>query len=275
MTTGQRQAVLHDFSRVVISGGSSGIGKQFIEQALSLEPGPGVCNLSRRPPEVADAGKRLEHLSCDLADPDARKRVFSALAGRVECEDGPLLVVNNAGFGAYGAFPEPETERHLAMLAVNVAAPVELTARLLPALRRRGGAVINVASTAAFQPTPHMATYGASKAFLLHWSLALHQELRAHRIPVIALCPGPTRTHFFREAGFETHLLPEGISQDSDAVVATALKALAKGRPLIVSGWTNRLTAGVSSTLPKRVSAWLAGRIIGRFRLGRHPARPD
>ena len=126
------------------------------------------------------------------------------------------------------------------MVEVNVAAAVDLTARLLPELRERGGAVINVASVAGFQPTPYMSTYGATKAFLLNWSLALHEELRPHDIPVQALCPGPTTTNFFERVGYSQRVVSDRLSMSPEAVVRASLRGLARKRAVVVPGWRNR-----------------------------------
>src|SRR5690606_15585938 len=115
-----------------------------------------------------------------------------------EVPPGRILLINNAGFGFYGAFPEPDRSTLREMVAVNVGAVVDLTARLLPLLEARGGAIVTVASIAAFAPTAYMATYGASKAFLVNWSLALSEELRGRGVATLAVCPGPTATEFHR-----------------------------------------------------------------------------
>ena len=156
-------------------------------------------------------------------------------------------------------------------MAVNVAGPLDLTARLLPVLRERGGAVINLASVAAFQPTPHLATYGATKAFVLSWSLALHEELRPDGIPVQALCPGPTRTDFFRRAGLSgPAAVGDALSMDARAVVDASLRGLARGRPLVVPGWRNRLLASVSNLISRPLAARVSGRVLAHYR--RHAA---
>jgi len=152
------------------------------------------------------------------------------------------------------------------MLDVNMRAPVQLTAHLLPHLRARGGAVINLASTASFQPTAGMATYGATKAFLLHWSLALGEELRGSDVQVLAVCPGPTATEFFRTAGLAYTVTPGFIGQTPEQVVAASFRALAAGKALVVSGWKNKVLAALSSMAPKALAARVAARVIARYR---------
>ena len=269
------QKMLKSFSALIITGGSSGIGKSFLEHAGTLHPDLVIFNLSRRfpdinvPPEVAEKVRRnFRHLPCDLANPDQIEQACAALEAQLDREVpvGRIMLINNSGYGTYGPFCKPDLRRHLDMVTVNMRAPVELTGRLLGQLRRRGGAVINVASTAAFQPTVGMATYGATKAFLLHWSLALDYELRPHGVQVLALCPGPTATQFFAQAGLERPILPENIGQRPEEVVLAAWRALARGKSMVVSGWTNKLTAAFAGRLPKTWATPLAARVIAHFR---------
>lgn len=260
---------LETYSHVVLTGGSSGIGNCFITTIRKCTKRLRICNLSRS--EVVDFGfgEADLDLRCDLARPAERAEAL----GRVEAwlgggDSGNVLIINNAGFGSYGEFAEMERVKELELLEVNCRAPVEITHRLLPVLQRRGGAVVNVASTAAFQPTPYMASYGASKAFLLHWSLALNEELKGAGIPVMALCPGPTESQFFRRAGFEDRPLA-GWGQTAQQVVDTALRSLARRHPCPVSGWSNRVLVAASGLLPMRWQAVVAGRVLKRVRLGK------
>jgi short-subunit dehydrogenase len=155
------------------------------------------------------------------------------------------------------------------MVDVNVRAVVELTARLTPALRARGGAVVNVASTAAFQPTPFMAVYGAAKAFVLHWSLALGEELRGTGVSVTAVCPGPTATEFFRRAGLKRGAVTQRWGQTAEAVAEGMLRAALAGRPLWVSGGKNKVLAALAGRLPKVWAARAGAWVLARFRLSR------
>ena len=260
---------LSPFSSVVITGGSSGIGKSFIELGAKLKPDLVFCNLSRRDPGLKNFGKRLNHFSCDLAQPAEVVRGAGEVEAflRNEVPSGAVLLINNSGFGAYGRFPEPNLAHQLEMLDVNVRALVQLTGQLLPFLRERGGAIINVASTAAFQPTPFMAAYGASKAFVLHWSLALNEELRGTGVRVLAVCPGPTSTEFFRRAGLQQGSVADSLSMSCEAVVAASLRALGAGRSLVVTGWKNKLLAVAGSMAPKRLATRVSARVLARYRL--------
>lgn len=263
------ESMLQRFSAVVVTGGSSGIGKSFIEHIGKLHPGARICNLSRRAPEGSFAQLKLRHVPCDLADRLSLEAGIAAVLGFLQEEGatGPVLLVNNSGFGAYGRFPEASTDHLCSLIDVNVTAVVALTAALLPTLRARGGAIVTVASTAAFQPTAYLATYGSTKAFVLHWSLALNEELRGTGVHALAVCPGPTATAFFARAGMGEGAVPGGNGQTADAVVAEALQALAGGQALVITGWRNWLMANASSVLPKPISAWLAARILARYRL--------
>ena len=180
---------------------------------------------------------------------------------------GRLLLVNNSGFGAYGRFPDPNLEHQLELIDVNIRAVVDLTGRLLPLLKTRGGAIINVASTAAFQPTPYMASYGASKAFVLHWSLALNEELRGSGVSALAVCPGPTTTDFSKRAGLQSGSVSPALSMTSEQVVHLALSALAAGRSQVVTGWKNKVTAFVGSKLPKPLVARTAAKVLARYQV--------
>lgn len=260
---------LSNFTAVIVTGGSSGIGKSFIKLMQTMHPGLRFCNLSRRDPELKSDALKLEHIPCDLANPvslgQAVPRVLAWL--KQAAPTGRLLLINNSGFGAYGHFPEPCLDHQLEMLDVNVRALVELTGRLLPELKSRGGAVINVASTAAFQPTAYLAAYGASKAFVLHWSLALNEELRGTGVRVLAVCPGPTATDFFRRAGLKEGSVPDALGMTSEAVVRESLAALAAGRAQVVTGWKNWLGAVLVTKLPKPWAAWLTAKVLARYRL--------
>ncbi|MFZ9682560.1 MAG: SDR family NAD(P)-dependent oxidoreductase [Cephaloticoccus sp.] len=260
---------LRSFSAVIVTGGSSGIGKSFIGLIHSVNPGLHFCNLSRSEPAIKSAGLKLRHLAIDLARPADLPVAAAAVSAwlREEAPAGRVLLINNSGFGGYGRFPQPEVAHNLEMIDLNVRALVDLTGRLLPALQERGGAIINVASTAAFQPTPWMAVYGATKAFVLHWSLALREELRPRGIEVLAVCPGPTGTQFFRRAGLRQGSVNPALSLTSDEVARQSLHALVNGRGLVVTGWKNKVGAALVSKLPKVFAAWLAAKVLARFRL--------
>lgn len=264
---------LSAYSVVIITGGSSGIGKSFIEQLHSMHPELRFCNLSRRKPEIKSAGLNLCHLTIDLSASDQIEPTVGEILHWVEAEapEGKVMLINNSGFGGYGYFPEPTVAHQGEMIDLNIRAMVALTGLLLPLLRRRGGAILNVASTAAFQPTAFMSVYGATKAFVLHWSLALNEELRGSGVGALAICPGPTATEFFRRAGLQQGSVADALSMSSEAVVWQSLIALAAGRALVVTGWKNRLAAALVTKLPKPLAARLAARVLARYRLKQVP----
>lgn len=260
---------LEPFSAVVLTGGSSGIGKSFIELAAKVHARLVFCNLSRRsPPEniFPNAEKRLNHFSCDLRRPAeigrAADEVGAWLARRAP--EGRILLINNSGIGAFGRFPEPNLARELEVIDVNVRALVQLTGLLLPQLKARGGAILNVASTVAFQPTPFAATYGASKAFVLHWTIALNEELRGTGVRALAVCPGTTRTDFFRAAGAGEGGVAESFAMTSEEVAGAALRALATRRGLLVPGWKNKVMTFFGARVSKAFAARIAGKVLGR-----------
>ncbi|MBC7369752.1 MAG: SDR family NAD(P)-dependent oxidoreductase [Undibacterium sp.] len=260
---------LNNFSAVIVTGGSSGIGKSFIERCVALSPGLQVCNLSRRAPAINIRGLKLRHFPCDLSRTATLKETATLLEEFLEREipTGRMLLLNNSGFGAYGYFPEPGVEELAEMIDVNVRAVVELTGRLLPLIKRRGGVIVTVASTAAFQPTAYMAVYGATKSFVQHWSLALNEELRGSGVRTLAVCPGPTATEFFRRAGLEQGSVAETISMTCDEVVTAMLKAIAAERSQVVPGWKNRVSTFLVSKLPKPLAARIAAVVLARFRM--------
>jgi short-subunit dehydrogenase len=219
--------------------------------------------------EVAELN--LCHIPCDLSKP---RQLEAALAGvgdflKTGAPRGRVLLINNSGFGLYGSFPAPGVDQQAEMVDLNVRAMVHLTGALLPAIRERGGVIMNIASTSAFQPTPFIAVYGATKAFVLHWSLALNEELRGTGVRSMAVCPGPTSTEFFARAGLEKRSVAGRFGQTSDEVALEALRAMAAGRSLVVTGWRNKLAAALAAPMPKRFVARVAGKVIARYRMSR------
>jgi short-subunit dehydrogenase len=265
---------LRSFAAVVVTGGSSGIGKSFIELCGTLGPELWFCNLSRREPDIKVGGLKLRHVPCDLSNPEAVERAAGEVREHLgrERPEGGVLLINNSGFGSYGYFPEPNLAHQLEMLDVNVRGLVQLTGLLLPVLRARGGAVMNIASTAAFQPTPYMATYGATKAFVLNWSVALNEELRGTGVRTLAVCPGPTATQFFRRAGLKQGSVADALSMTCEEVVMQSLAALGAGKAVVVTGWKNKLGAMAGALAPKAWAARVARWGIGRYRVRRADA---
>jgi len=263
--------MLSEYAVIIVTGGSSGIGKAFIEHVTKLDSRVVICNLSRRQPDGFIGQLNLRHVPVDLTNAAALAGAASTVLGLLNYDIplGKIMLINNSGFGGYGRTDELARADQVEMIDLNVRAVVDLTARLLPALKAQGGTVVNIASTAAFQPTPFMATYGATKAFVLHWSLALGEDLRGSGVDVLAVCPGPTSTEFFRRAGLKQGAVTERWGQTSERVVAEVFQALARGRRQVVTGWRNRLIAAVASRLPKPLAARIGAAVLAKFRLSR------
>lgn len=253
------------YSTVVITGGSSGIGSSFIASIINIEQKVLVCNLSRKKPEIFLGNEHLYHCSCDLSKEREIEKSVEEIEEVIEKRqpEGEILLINNSGYGSYGGFQDCELSNQLGVIDVNIRAVVELTGRMLPMLMKRGGGIINIASTAGFQPTPYLATYGATKAFVLNWTLALGEDLRGTGVQVLAVCPGPTETEFFKRAGFDEE---SSHRQSAEGVVRESLEALDKGKKYVVTGWRNKIMTCITSKLPLSWVTWLAGVILRRVR---------
>lgn len=244
-------ATVKRFAAVIITGGSSGIGNEFLKAIVKVGLPAVICNLSRTKPSAFPEGANYHHIPCDLADGKSFAGALETLKSLIFCAPaGELLLINNSGFGTIGDFPAPGAERVDEMISVNVAAPVRLTGELWPVLQERGGQIVNIASISAFQPTPAMGVYGATKAFLLHWSLALDVEGRRRGIRALAVCPGTTRTKFFDVAGMPAEKIC-GAVQSPEQVVRESFRAMARGKSVVVCGRTNKLAMFFAARLPK------------------------
>lgn len=228
----------------LVTGASSGLGEEFARQLAArglhlvlvarrrglLEKLAGELHLQH--------GTRCHVIQADLSDPAVPQQVIDEIAAQDLTID---LLVNNAGFGIVGEVDNVDVNQVLVMLRLNIAAVTELTYRLLPGMLERGrGAILNVSSLSAFQPVAYMGAYAASKAYVLHFSEALHCELKNRGITVTAVCAGVTRTHFFDIAGAQGWLQKHA-SHPVDFVVKRALKALSRGKQFTVPGWRNYL----------------------------------
>jgi short-subunit dehydrogenase len=238
----------------LVTGASSGIGEAFARQ-LS-ERGYRVILVARSEDKLRALAEEIggaEVFPCDLGDADARERLASDIAVRgLEVE----VLVNNAGFGVYKDFVESDREREIEQARVNVEAVVDLTHRFLPAMMARGrGAVINTASTAAFQPIPGNAGYAAAKAYVLALSEALHEETRKSGVTVTALCPGPVHSGFQEASGAQdfAKTLPKPMWREPDVVARAALKAADHGKRLVVPGAPNRISGAMARFSPRPV----------------------
>ncbi|HUM02588.1 MAG TPA: SDR family oxidoreductase [Thermoanaerobaculia bacterium] len=260
-----------DGAWAVVTGASSGIGAAIAEQLAARKiPLVLVARSAGALSERAAAwrerhGIDVEALPLDLSRPGAAAALFDATEGRGRPVD---LLVNGAGFGWNGPQAEFETARFLELLSLNVMATAELTHRFLVAMRsRRRGAILNVASTSAFFPQPFFAAYGASKAFILSFTHALHEEAKRDGVTVTALCPGYTRTKFHEVAGMrgaEGTPFPE---MTAARVAERGLTALGKGRAVVVTHGFDRLWIAMTRVLPRSVPPRLAAAFFTRTRL--------
>jgi len=212
-----------------------------------------------RPEARADALGKARAVALDLGQPGAAAKLVADLAAHGEtC----ATLVNNAGFGLWGPFTALDGAKQRAMIDLNCGALVELTHAMVgPMVERGGGAILNVASTAAFQPGPKMATYFATKAFVLSFSEALHEELRTKGVRVTALCPGPTKTEFGDVAGFKGNGAFDKMSARSEDVVAAGIKALDRNKAVMIPGLTNRAGAQGHRFLPRSLLRKITGMI--------------
>mgnify|MGYP000371515586 CR=1 FL=1 len=248
-------------SYVVITGASAGIGERFA-QALAAEK-QNLILVARREERLNKLAAELKQkhgieavvLKADLAD----EAGADALARQIQDGGWALSgLINNAGFGDRGAFADLALERQLAMIRLNVTSLVSLTWQLLPSLRKHPGSfVINVASTAAFQAGPNMAIYYATKAFVLSFSEALHEELRDSGVAVSALCPGATDSEFAQEANMTNTKLFKAGTMTAEAVVQQSLAQRRKA--IVIPGLRNRLMIWSGKLSPRAVTRRLAG----------------
>jgi short-subunit dehydrogenase len=252
----------------LVTGASSGIGKAF---AFALaDRGHDVVVVARDTArlevlakELGDAyGAATEVLTADLSDPNG----LTAVEARLSDSSRPVeLLVNNAGFGTSGHFESLPIDREQQEIELNVLALVRLThAALGPQIARGSGGVINVASIAAYQPTPGNATYGATKAFVRSFSQAIHEELKGTGVKCMVLSPGFTRTEFQSRAGFDSSEVPGFLWQEAATCVQHALRAYDKGRAECVPGALNGVTAAFTAAAPHVVTRKIAGAVVSR-----------
>ncbi|MCP3136593.1 SDR family NAD(P)-dependent oxidoreductase [Pyxidicoccus xibeiensis] len=242
---------------VVVTGGSMGIGETFARE-LS-QRGAKLVLVARgrdRLHWLADALGGAHVIAEDLTKPGAAKRVFDAVVAKGLEVD---VLINNAGFASYGPFTEVPLGTQREQVDLNVGALVELTHLFLPMLERRQGGVIQVASTAAFQPVPYMAVYAATKAFVLSFSEALWEEYRSRGVRVLALCPGATDTPFFARAGEAAAL---GAKAKPEDVVRLGLRAFRDNRASVVQGTGNTFTTLLARFFTREFVAKLSGRLM-------------
>src|SRR5262245_8342789 len=249
----------------LVTGASSGIGAALARRLA--RDGMHVGLVARRADRLDALAKELRTahgVEADVLPADLAKA--GAVATLVDEVDRRGLavdwLVNNAGFGTVGLFHALPLERALEEIALNVEALVELTGRLVPAMvQRRQGVVMNVASIGAYTPSPQMATYTATKAFVLSFSEAIAVELADTGVRVLCVCPGITRTEFQERANVETGHVPWFLQQSAEEVADEAVQAVGRG-PVVVSGLLNRVGVGLFKFVPHRLLTRAAAGLI-------------
>ena len=245
----------------IVTGASSGIGVELARQLAAR--GHGVTLVARRKDRLqsladdlsARSGVRAEVVSADLTDEAAREGLVGAMAERGLTVE---VLLNNAGLSTMGSVAASDPAAELRMIRTDVEAVVHLCSLFVPGMVTRGrGAVLNVASTAAFQPLPGQAGYAASKAFVLSYTRALGQELHETGVTATALCPGPVETGFAEAAGISEEeagsSLPKIMWVSAEDVAKAALAGMDKGKDVVIPGMANRLGASLAHLTPRRV----------------------
>lgn len=249
----------------LITGASSGIGEAFARRLAAEKHNLVLAARSEDKLHQLCDELMLEHqitahyIAIDLTDYEADLQLFR------ETEKHGFEVdwlINNAGFGSMGDFSKLELERELEMINLNIMALVALTHRYLQQMRaRHSGTIINVSSTASFQPLPFMATYAATKAFVTSFTEAIAEENRPHGIKVVALCPGATETNFFDAAKIKEPVQVKGM-QTPEEVVETGLNAVRNGKSSAISGWANYAVAHVATLAPNSLVTKMVAKVL-------------
>ncbi len=252
-------------AHAIITGASSGLGERFAYALAGQKRN--LVLIARREDRLRAVAARarqlgteqVEIIAADLARPGAALEIEARLAqASIEVDH----LINNAGFGTTGRFDRLPLEREIEQVELNVTALMVMTRLFLPAMLARGrGTIINVASTAAFQPIPYMATYAATKAFVLSFTEAIASECAGTGVRILALCPGPVRTEFQAVARHENALMPSFAYLDPDTVVRQALAAVARGRRVQINGLMNAAGALAARLFPRSLVTAIAGRI--------------
>ncbi len=246
----------------LITGASVGIGRDLAE--IFAREGHRLVVTARNQVQLEELaanlrknhGVNVEVIAADLSQADAPRQIFDQVQAKSIAID---FLVNNAGFGVYGEFGKSDPATQIAMVQVNVTALVHLTGLFLPSmLQRRSGKILNVASTAAFQPGPLLAVYYASKAFVLSFSEALDNEASGKGVSVTTLCPGPTTTEFQKRSGMDQSRLFRGKAMTSMEVAQIGYRAMMRGQRTIIAGWRNKLLIYFSRPFPRRLKTVVA-----------------
>ena len=249
----------------LITGASSGIGLELAK--TFAQSGHNLILVARSESKLKELQEDLiqkhsvhiETIVADLAKVDAAVQLESEINQRKLVVD---ILVNNAGFGELGRFVDISTERQVNMVQLNVMTVVHLTRLLLPEmLKRKSGGILNVASTAAFQPGPNMAVYYATKAFVLSFSEAIHEELLGTGVKVVCLAPGPTETGFGEDSGMSKTKIFSANTMSAEKVARIGAKAFESNRAIAVTGWKNWLGTVLTRVAPRALTRKLVKRL--------------
>jgi short-subunit dehydrogenase len=242
----------------LITGASAGLGVEFARQ-LSKK-GQRLVLVARRKDRLDALATELGNaraVAIDLSRPGAVRTLLDDLRNADEQVE---ILINNAGFGLRGRFVELDALREREMIDLNIGTLTDLCRAIAPKMvERKSGAILNVASTAAFQPGPYMAVYFATKAYVLSFTEALHEELKPHGVKVSALCPGPTRTEFGEVAGIKTLGQFDRLAMESEPVVRAGLEGLESNEAVVIPGATNKIGAWSTRLAPRSVVRRIAG----------------
>lgn len=253
----------------LVTGASTGIGAVFADKLAAR--GHDLVLVARSQDKLEAIAQDLSQrynvaavaIAQDLTTADAAAHLFTQLEQRGITVE---VLVNNAGFGTYGEFGEGDLGTYLNMIQLNITVLVDLTYRCLQGMQaRRSGSILNISSTAAFQPIPYLGVYAATKAFVLSFSEALWYECKPYNVKVLGVCPGPTATEFFKTAAFPD-TMQESMGQSyvtPEEVVTTALKALDDGHSNVVTGGlNNQLLVNAGRFMPREMLTSAVGRMF-------------
>jgi uncharacterized protein len=251
----------------IITGASAGIGTALAR--VFADHGHELVLIARREGRLQELAQQIAApnrprplvLGLDLTQPGASERVAGALAA---ADLEPQYVVNNAGFGLWGASAQLSRDQQLAMVDLNVRTLVDLSLAFVDSLARHRGGILNVASVAAFLPGPYMSVYYASKAFVLSFSDALRAEFAQRGIRVTTLCPGPVPTEFQERAGGLPAQGGKWLTRSAEDVALAGYRGLMTGKTLVVPGWTNQIVAFLPRIVPRNFLADLMARMQAR-----------
>ncbi|TGK36028.1 SDR family oxidoreductase [Leptospira gomenensis] len=260
------------YQLALITGASGGLGNEFCNQLAAAGSDLIVTDLSssslkKLRTELETNYKIAVHtIEADLSISEGRDKILSYVTKNRLTPD---LLVNNAGLGYIGDFVNEPESSFLTMIRVNVEALTEMTRKILPIMIANGkGRILNLASTASFQPVPYFTVYAASKVFVLYFTDGLSFELKGTGVSVHAVSPGPIRTPFFGKAFPKGFRSPDLFWLTPTKVVTTALAGMERGKTVIVVGWVNHIQKILTSILPRRSAAWIGSIVfsVGKSR---------